>query len=246
MLSVSSLLLHDALSPNGQQFLCICQQALSKSLNKLLQYTKEVHSDFDMNESTNLFFNQIVKNRFIWQKYLVLNQSLVNLCADIERTSEYWSTYLTILMIGQITIQSYMAYITFFVSDIPLNSLVIFAYAAVFMEVIIFMLVYFSSKVAKCSSAIERANAQFFMNFSQLGGFKFYLPKGQVLKVMQLFSIFVNLCFIYFYFLGRMVAIRPPSPSVLYGAAGQLPHHLKDLLPGHLQYGALLPDGFQK
>ncbi|KAH9398041.1 hypothetical protein TYRP_019415 [Tyrophagus putrescentiae] len=91
-------------------------------------------------------------------------------------------------MIGQITIQSYMAYITFFVSDIPLNSLVIFAYAAVFMEVIIFMLVYFSSKVAKCSSAIERANAQFFMNFSQLGGFKFYLPKGQVLKAEWLQS----------------------------------------------------------
>ncbi len=169
------------------QFLCIRQQALSKSLNKLLQYSSNrVGDDFDVNESTNLFLNQIVKNRFIWQKYLVLNQSLVNLCADIERTSEYWSTYLTILMIGQITIQSYMAYITFFVNDIPLNSLVMFAYAAVFMEIIIFMLVFFCCKVAQCSGALERANGQFCMAFLQKGGFKNF-PKGLILKVLEFF-----------------------------------------------------------
>ncbi|KAH9390403.1 hypothetical protein TYRP_023107 [Tyrophagus putrescentiae] len=116
------------------QFLCIRQQALSKSLNKLLQYSSNrVGDDFD------------------------------------------------------ITIQSYMAYITFFVNDIPLNSLVMFAYAAVFMEIIIFMLVFFCCKVAQCSGALERANAQFCMAFLQKGGFKNF-PKGLILKAEWLQS----------------------------------------------------------
>ena len=89
------------------QFLCICQQALLKSFSTLFKNQTKLETSTRKKQTTDFLITT-------WQQYTALNQTLVELCADISRSSAYWSPFLTVFIARLIAVLCYLAYITFF------------------------------------------------------------------------------------------------------------------------------------
>ena len=127
----------------------------------------------------------------LWQQYIAVNQAVNDLCSDIGNWSTFWSASLTIFFIGFITLQCYLFYIVTFVPTLPFIWRSYFITALFNVTVFQFSIIQMCSSVAKCNSAIEKANQKFYLAFFCPGAFKSKpekLEKAIILKAELLQS----------------------------------------------------------
>lgn len=68
--------------------------------------------------------------------------------------------------------QSYLAYIVFFIPNLPFAQKYLFLYAIVEIDLVLFLFIHYCAKVVKMNRQIELENGKFYLHFLHLGGFK--------------------------------------------------------------------------
>lgn len=120
--------------------------------------------------------NQQFKSQFqalsLWNDYLRVNRLLISLSTDIEQCASYFSCPITVYFMGFITLQCYLAYIVFFVSNLNLFVNLFFLYCLTLVETCQFILNHSLSKLTQCNGKLEKANEKFYLLFNRKSGFK--------------------------------------------------------------------------
>lgn len=149
----------------GCHFLTIRQQYLLEKLTKLNdKISKNFQRKFKVEK---LAYLQLI----VWKQFTSLNKNLANLCVDVKLYSDFWKVPISVYFAGYITLQCYLAYITFFMNTLPFLEQLFFAYALLVVELLLYTLLYMCARVAKINGKLERANRKFYLNFSYSGGF---------------------------------------------------------------------------
>lgn len=118
-----------------------------------------------------------------FQSLLKLNQQAVELCADIEAFSRYWTPYLTLFFVACISVQSYLAYIFLFVPNLPFLERYIFLLGVLQLNLLLFFFIHYCAKVVKLNRQIEIVNGKFYLSFLQSDGLERSKSIQLILKV---------------------------------------------------------------
>lgn len=152
------------------QFVTIRQNAF---LVQLIQLNKKIK------------YANLTQLNYFCLKYFNINRLINNLCIDIKKRSQFWTSSLTMLFIGYITIQCYLAYIVFIVANMPLIERLFILYAILSIELMQFSLIHQCAKINNANYQLEKINKKINFYFFNRGVFTYSWLKHNILKVIS-------------------------------------------------------------
>ena len=123
---------------------------------------KDILDDFvALNSKTlaNVFYNS--KH---WSEYMHLNGRVCRACILIKEYGRYWSSFLTILMLGHMASVCYMLYICFFMDNISVMLRFVLYPITLNTMTALFLVTAQCAKVVKYNQKIIKQNKTFYMN----------------------------------------------------------------------------------